>query len=144
MAPEQAEGRRDEIGPHTDVFALGAVLYQLLTGAVPFAGASTVAILDKVRFHDPPPPSRANPGLSPDVDAVCLRCLEKTPGRRYRTAADLADDLARLLGDEAGPVELAPPPAVRPAPDLGDTITQVKGDGTSVCTDPDANPHRGE
>jgi serine/threonine-protein kinase len=101
MAPEQAEGRSKEIGPLTDVYALGTILYELLTGRPPFQGANLVETLDQVRSNKPLPPHRFQPYLAHDVERICLKCLEKTPQLRYHSALELADDLARFLrGDQ--------------------------------------------
>jgi tetratricopeptide (TPR) repeat protein len=95
MAPEQALG--ETIGPLADVWALGIIFYELLTGRVPFAAASPIGILQQVLDDDPVPPRRLNPTLPRDLETVCLKCLEKTPARRYASAAALADDLQRYL-----------------------------------------------
>jgi serine/threonine protein kinase/CHAT domain-containing protein/WD40 repeat protein len=94
MAPEQASGRTREIGPATDVHALGAILYELLTGRPPFAGRSVVETLSLVRDGEPVPPSRLRPEVDAELEAICLRCLAKRPGQRYPAAAGLADALA--------------------------------------------------
>ena len=100
MAPEQAEGRSEDTGRATDVYALGAILYELLTGRPPFVGATKLQTMDLVRTAEPVPPSRHRPGVPSWLEAICLRCLEKSPGRRYPTAQALADDLGRWLNDE--------------------------------------------
>jgi serine/threonine-protein kinase len=97
MAPEQARGDVAAVGPLSDVYGLGAILYEALTGQAPFRGASRASLLRSVRTCEPVPPSRLRHGLSPDLEAVCLRCLSKEPGQRYASAADLADDLTRWL-----------------------------------------------
>jgi tetratricopeptide (TPR) repeat protein len=110
MAPEQAEGRPD-VGTAADVYALGAILYECLTGKPVVTAESSLEALLLVRNAAPEPPSRLRPGLPRDLEVICLKCLEKEPGRRYATAADLAADLHRYLTDQpisarpAGPAE---------------------------------------
>ncbi|MBL8748184.1 MAG: protein kinase [Planctomycetes bacterium] len=100
MAPEQALGRLEAIGPATDVYALGVVLYQLIVGRPPF-DARTPGELHHCVVHDPPsPPSRTNPSVPRDLENVCLRCLHKDAVRRYASAAELAADLQRFLRHE--------------------------------------------
>ena len=100
MAPEQARGDTKAIGKCSDVWALGAVLYELLTGRPPFRGSSVVETLDQVRSRDPVPVRQLQPKVPADLETICLKCLEKDPARRYATAADLADDLHRFLKRE--------------------------------------------
>ncbi|MBX3471078.1 MAG: serine/threonine protein kinase, partial [Planctomycetes bacterium] len=100
MAPEQALGDLARVDRRADVYALGATLYEALTGAPPFAGATAMNILRQVIEDDPAPPSRRRPGLDRDLEAVVLKCLEKAPDARYDTAAQAADDLARWLRRE--------------------------------------------
>jgi hypothetical protein len=99
MAPEQALGAHS-IGPAADIYALGAILYELLTGRPPFQGATSVETISQTLLHEPVPPVRLIPRLPRDLDTICLKCLQKLPERRYLTSADLAADLERFLRDE--------------------------------------------
>jgi serine/threonine protein kinase len=101
MPPEQAEGKVRELGPAAVVYSLGCVLYELLAGQPPFRGEALVRVLDAVRFQKPRPPSELRPGVPKQLEAVCLKCLEKAPIDRYPSAAGLADDLSRFLAGES-------------------------------------------
>jgi eukaryotic-like serine/threonine-protein kinase len=107
MAPEQAEGWSDAVGAPTDVYALGVILYELLTRRLPCQGASLLLTLEQVRSGQPVPPRHWQPGVGRDLETICLKCLAKEPGQRYATAANLAEDLERFLREE--------PIAARPA-----------------------------
>lgn len=100
MPPEQASGDHARVGPHSDVYSLGATLYKLLTGQTPFHGDSPIATLRKVLEDEPPRPTRLNPKVPPDLETICLKCLEKKPERRYRSALELSEDLGRFLNHE--------------------------------------------
>jgi len=97
LAPEQLEGHTQKIGPQTDVYALGAILYKLLTGEAPFVVETLQVGREQVLTQDPLPPSRLQPDIPVDLAAICLKCLQKEPERRYATALEMADDLRRFL-----------------------------------------------
>lgn len=98
MAPEQAAGRGD-VGPAVDLYSLGALLYHLLTGRPPFQSDSLAETLRQVHHEEPVPPRRLNPSVPRDLETLCLKCLEKDPARRYRSATELGEELDRWLND---------------------------------------------
>ncbi len=97
MAPEQAQGRSKDAGAAVDVYAVGAILYELLTGRPPFRGTTALETLEQVQTAEPVPPSRLVPGVPRDIETICIRCLQKEPGKRYETGQALGDDLRRFL-----------------------------------------------
>ena len=100
MAPEQARGDHSHVGPAADVYSLGAVLYEMLTGRAPFRAATAVETLRQVQDADPVSVRRLNTSVPRDMETIALRCLQKRPADRYRTAAELAGDLGRYLRGE--------------------------------------------
>ena len=101
MSPEQLAGRSGATGPGADIYALGCILYEALTGRPPFMDASLEVLADRVRREEPVPLRRLRPGCPRDLETICLKCLEKEPARRYAGAAELADDLGRYLAGES-------------------------------------------
>jgi tetratricopeptide (TPR) repeat protein/tRNA A-37 threonylcarbamoyl transferase component Bud32 len=106
MAPEQSRGPSSEVGPAADIYALGAILYEALTGRPPFRAATPLETLDLVNTCEPVPPRRLQPRIPRDLDTICLKCLRRDPAARYRSAAALAADLRRFLAGR--PIEARP------------------------------------
>ncbi len=96
MAPEQAWGRNQEVGPSADIYSLGAIMYEMLTGRPPFTGDAYQVIM-KARSRPPVAPRRRRDSVDPALEAICLKCLEKTPDRRYQSMGTLAEDLQRFI-----------------------------------------------
>jgi len=131
MSPEQAEGRSRNVGPAADVYALGVILYELLTGIPPFRGESTLEVLEQVRSREPVPPSRLVPGLPRDIETIALKCLEKDTDKRYQTAGGLADDLRRYLQGE--PIEARPVRTIVRAVKWARRRPAIASLGAAVC-----------
>jgi eukaryotic-like serine/threonine-protein kinase len=113
MAPEQAQGFHDTVDERTDVYGLGAILYEILTGRPPFVAPKTSEVIRKVCKEDPVPPRQILSAIAPDLEAICLKALQKAPENRYGSASELAQEVQRSLADE--PVQAYAEPWTRRA-----------------------------
>jgi serine/threonine protein kinase len=128
MAPEQAEGKARDVGTPADVYALGAILYELLTGGPPFAGESAMDVLHRVIAADPARPRSIDRAVPRDLETICLKCLEKDPAKRYPTADALAADLRAFLAGR--PIAARP---VGPAERLAKWARRPPGRATAIA-----------
>src|SRR5262249_12014953 len=106
MSPEQAAGRGEQIGPASDIYSLGALLYQLLTARPPFVADNIASVLRMAIETEPVAPRLLNPAIPCDLETICLKCLQKEQNRRYGSAGELADELDRFFRGE--PIEAGP------------------------------------
>ena len=100
MSPEQAEGRTEDVGPASDQYSLGAILYQMMTARAPFAAAKPLDTLTQVAKNEPVPPRQFQPEVPVDLETICLKTLQKDPAARYSSCESLAEDLRRFINGE--------------------------------------------
>jgi serine/threonine protein kinase len=126
MAPEQVRGELDKIGPATDIYGLGAILYECLTGRKPFQGAS-ISVLYQIIEQSPPSPRQVRPDIPVSLERVCLKCLEKDPRKRYAGADKLAQALEQFLAQAASEHSAHIEPAGDEAKPLETQLTRTAG-----------------
>jgi formylglycine-generating enzyme required for sulfatase activity/serine/threonine protein kinase len=150
MAPEQIQGEPDAVGPACDIYALGVIFYELLTGHLPFEG-SVLTVLGRILTQAPPPPSKHRPDIEPQLEAICLRAMAKEADDRFASMGELAAALAaqlrtirETLGSTPAPGPDAKPPADRVAGASDDTATQVSHETLFARDDPGRSPPQGE
>ena len=131
MSPEQADLSRVDVDHRSDIYSLGATLYELATGIPPFGGDDPLSVISQIRFEEPPSPKSIRPGISRDLDVVLMKCLAKDSSRRYATAEELAEDLRAMRDDR--PIKAKATSLVRARCSLGPQTSSRRKSGGSRC-----------